>query len=68
MQAILSADLNWGIGYRGELLMRVPEDMKRFRAMTTGKVVVMGRKNCESCQKKPLKDRVNIVLSKTAQV
>ena len=68
MQAILSADLNWGIGYRGELLMRVPEDMKRFRAMTTGKVVVMGRKTLESLPgKKPLKDRVNIVLSKTAQ-
>ena len=32
MQAILSADLNWGIGYRGgELLMRVPEDMKRLQ-------------------------------------
>jgi dihydrofolate reductase len=68
MQAILSADLNWGIGYRGELLMRVPEDMKRFRDMTTGKVVVMGRKTLESLPgEKPLKDRINIVLSKTAQ-
>jgi len=48
--------------------MRVPEDMKRFRDMTTGKVVVMGRKTLESLPgEKPLKDRINIVLSKTAQ-
>lgn len=65
MKAILSADLNWGIGYCGKLLMRVPEDMKFFRQMTTGKVVVMGRETFESFPgKQPLKDRVNIVLSK----
>ena len=66
MQAILSADLNWGIGYR-EASYAGPEDMKRFRDMTTGKVVVMGRKTLESLPEKPLKDRINIVLSKTAQ-
>lgn len=65
MKAILSADLNWGIGYCGKLLMCVPEDMKFFRQMTTGKVVVMGRETFESFPgKQPLKDRVNIVLSK----
>jgi len=65
MKAILSADLNWGIGYKGKLLQRVPEDMKFFRRMTTGKVVVMGRETFESLPgRQPLKDRVNIVLSK----
>lgn len=65
MKAILSADLNWGIGCCGKLLMRVPEDMKFFRQMTAGKVVVMGRETFESFPgKQPLKDRVNIVLSK----
>lgn len=65
MKAILSADLNWGIGCRGKLLQRVPEDMKFFMKMTTGKVVVMGRETLESLPgKQPLKDRVNIVLSK----
>ena len=65
MKAILSADLNWGIGCDGKLLKRVPEDMKRFMSMTTGKVVVMGRETFESLPgKQPLKDRVNIVLSR----
>ncbi len=67
MKAILSADLNWGIGCGGNLLQRVPEDMKFFRKTTTGKVVVMGRETFESLPgRQPLKDRVNIVLSKNA--
>ena len=65
MKAILSADLNWGIGCGGKLLQRVPEDMKFFVQMTTGKVVVMGRETFESFPgMQPLKNRVNIVLSK----
>ncbi len=65
MKAILSADLNWGIGKDGKLLQRVPEDMKFFVEKTTGKVVVMGRETFESLPgQQPLKDRVNIVLSK----
>jgi dihydrofolate reductase len=65
MKAIAAVDLNWGIGYRGNLLERIPEDMKFFKQMTLGKVVIMGRKTFESLPgKEPLKDRVNIVLSK----
>ncbi len=68
MKAILSADLNWGIGCGGKLLQRVPEDMKFFMQMTTGKVVVMGRDTFESLPgMQPLKDRVNIVLSKNGR-
>lgn len=68
MKAILSADLNWGIGYKGKLLQRVPEDMKFFKAMTEGKVVVMGRETFESLPgRQPLKDRINIVLSKNGR-
>ena len=68
MKAILSADLNWGIGNKGKLLQRVPEDMKFFAEKTTGKVVVMGRETFESFPgQQPLKDRVNIVLSKNGQ-
>lgn len=64
MKAIVSVDTNWGIGYRGKLLQRIPEDMKQFREKTTGKVVVMGRDTFESLPgKAPLKNRVNIVLS-----
>ena len=64
MNIIFSADRNWAIGNKNELLIRIPEDMKQFRAKTTGNVVVMGRKTLESFpNQKPLKDRVNIVIS-----
>ena len=53
------------IGYRGELLVHLPEDMKRFRALTEGHVVIMGRRTMESLPgKRPLVNRQNIVLSR----
>lgn len=65
MKAIVAVDLNWGIGYKGNLLERIPEDLKFFKRTTTGKVVVMGRETFESLPgKEPLKDRINIVLSR----
>ena len=65
MKAIVAVDINWGIGYKGKLLQWIPEDLKFFKAMTLGKVVIMGRETFESLPgKEPLKDRVNIVLSK----
>lgn len=64
MKAILSADRNWGIGYRNKLLVSIPSDMKFFRQTTTGKVVVMGRKTLESFPNGlPLKNRINVVLT-----
>lgn len=68
MKAIVSVDINWGIGYKQELLQRIPEDMKYFRKMTLGNVVVMGRETFESLPgKEPLKDRINIVLSRNPE-
>lgn len=65
MKCILSADNNWGIGHENSLLIRIPSDMKRFRALTTGNVIILGRKTLESFPgSKPLPDRVNIVLTK----
>lgn len=65
MIAILSADQNWGIGLKGELLVRIPNDMKNFRKLTTGNVIVMGRKTLESFPNGAvLPNRVNIVLTK----
>lgn len=52
-----------GIGYEGKLPWNVPEDMAHFKKLTTDKVVIMGRKTYESIGK-PLKNRVNIVLSR----
>lgn len=65
MNLIAAVDKNWAIGINNQLLVHIPEDMKRFRRMTIGKAVVMGRRTLESFPGgRPLKDRVNIVLSK----
>jgi len=64
MNLIAAVDRNWGIGLNNALLVRIPDDMKRFRQITTGKVVVMGRKTLESFPGgQPLKNRTNIVLT-----
>ena len=66
MKAIVAVDLNWGIGCKGKLLQSIPEDMKFFKDKTIGNVVVMGRETFESLSgKNPLKDRVNIVLTRS---
>ncbi len=65
MQLIAAVDQNWAIGKNNELLVRIPADQKFFREVTTGKVVVMGRKTLESFPNGlPLKNRTNIVLTR----
>lgn len=65
MNMIVAADANWGIGYKGNLLIKIPEDTERFKNLTLGGTVIMGRKTFESLpDKKPLKDRYNIVVSR----
>lgn len=64
MNLIVSADENWAIGNKGGLLVRIPGDMKQFREMTTGKVVVLGRKTLETFPwRQPLENRTNLILS-----
>lgn len=64
MNLIAAVDQNWAIGKNNQLLVRIPIDQKFFREMTTGKVVVMGRKTLESFPNgMPLKNRTNIVLT-----
>lgn len=65
MNIIAAVDNNWAIGYHNSLLVRIPRDQQMFREMTEGKVIVIGRKTLETFpQKQPLKNRVNIVLSR----
>jgi len=69
MKAIVSVENRWGIGLAGELFCKLPEDMKRFKNITTGNVVIMGRRTFDSLpNKEPLKDRVNIVLTRYTQL
>ncbi len=64
MNLIAAVDRNWAIGYKNELLVRIPEDQKWFRETTTGKAVIMGRKTLESFpNKSPLKNRLNVVIT-----
>lgn len=64
MHIVVAVDENWGIGYENKLLASVPADMKNFRAITTGKTVILGRKTLETFPGgKPLKNRRNIILS-----
>jgi len=59
---IVAVATNNVIGRDGELPWRLPEDLKRFKQLTSGKPVIMGRLTYESIGK-PLPDRKNIVLS-----
>jgi dihydrofolate reductase len=55
---------NGVIGKDGRLPWRIPEDMRRFKALTLGKPCVMGRKTWESLPRKPLPGRDNIVVTR----
>ena len=64
MKMIASADNNWAIGYKGQLLAHVSGDMKFFKSKTVGNVVILGRKTLETFPgKRPLKDRENIIIT-----
>ena len=54
---------NLAIGYKNRLLYWLPDDLKRFKKLTTGHPVVMGRKTWESLPKRPLPGRQNIVMT-----
>jgi dihydrofolate reductase len=56
---------NRAIGFENHLLYRLPNDLKRFKALTSGHTVVMGRRTFESLPKGALPNRRNIVLSTT---
>lgn len=65
MKMIVCVSENFGIGNKNNLLFSLPPDMKFFRETTQGKAVVMGRGTLDSFPGgKPLKNRVNIVLTR----
>ena len=65
IRAIVHADKEWGIGKGNGMMFSLPNDMKFFRETTMNHVVVMGGNTLRSFPNaKPLKNRVNIVLSR----
>lgn len=64
--AIVGMDLNNCIGLDGDLLFRIPDDLKRFKSITSGNTVIMGRKTFDSIGH-ALPDRRNIVISRSVK-
>lgn len=64
MRAIVNVTPQWGIGSENRLLVRIRADMRRFRALTTGGTIIVGRKTLETFPNgAPLPNRENIVLT-----
>ena len=65
MKVIAAVDENWAIGRNGDQLIYISEDLKHFKALTTGHPVILGRKTLATCPGgRPLKGRRNLILSR----
>jgi dihydrofolate reductase len=60
---IVAVSEDLGIGKNNELLWHLPEDLKRFKRLTYGNTVIMGKKTWESLPRKPLPGRKNVVIT-----
>lgn len=64
MYAVVNVTEDWGIGLENRLLVSISADLRRFRRLTEGKTVIMGRKTLESLpHSRPLPHRRNLILS-----
>lgn len=63
MIILAAVDTNWGIGFKGELQIHNIDDLKRFKELTSGNVVIYGKKTMATFPGgKPLRGRINIIL------
>ncbi len=68
MNVIVAADRNWAIGRDGDQLVYIPEDLKRFKVLTLGHPVIVGRRTLATFPGgRPLKGRRNLVLSRSLE-
>lgn len=68
ISAIVAVDNQGAIGKGGHLLCRIQEDMKRFRRLTEGGTIILGRKTLETFPDgKPLPNRRNLILSRNPE-
>ena len=66
MDLIVNVCENWGLGRDGKLLVSISADLRRFRALTEGRTVILGRKTLGTFPGgRPLKNRKNLILSAT---
>lgn len=64
---VVARAANGVIGAGGTIPWHISEDLRRFRSLTTGKPCIMGRRTWESLPKKPLPERLNIVVTRDRQ-
>ena len=65
MKLIVACDINGGIGYKNKLPWNnIQGDLQRFKELTHGQTVVMGRNTWDSLPKRPLPNRYNIIVTK----
>lgn len=67
MNLIVAVDNKYGIGKNNDLLCKLKNDMNFFKETTKNKIVVMGRKTCNSIPNMPLKNRENIVITRSKE-
>jgi len=68
MNLIVAVDKNWAIGNNNQLLIRIPDDLKNFRQLTEGNVVILGRTTLQTFPNGlPLKNRTNIVITRNEE-
>lgn len=66
LKLVACVDKNFGLGYKNELLFRIPEDLKNFRRLTLNHTVIYGRRTLETFpNQQPLDGRRNIILSRS---
>ena len=63
---IAAVAANRAIGFENKLLYWLPNDLKRFKALTTGHTIIMGRRTFESLPKGALPNRRNVVITRQA--
>ena len=69
MKAIVAVDQNWAIGKDGNQLCHISADLKRFKELSMGHPVILGRKTLSTLPGgRPLKGRRNLILSRTASL
>ena len=65
---IVARDRNGAIGRDGDMPWRLPEDLALFKRETDGGAIIMGRRTWESLPRRPLPNRLNIVVSRDPSV
>lgn len=68
ISAIVAIDENWGIGFNGELLEKIPEDLQYFKNLIEGNLLICGSKTYEGLPRRAFAQREMIIISRQQNV